>query len=87
MNFEFTEHAEGGFTYDVRHKVATAAGEHLVQLEVTPTGLGVQKEFDDSARTVRRNRYFIPESAGSYRAIKPRASTALATRLRVGLCG
>lgn len=74
MNFEFTEHAEkAAYAYDVRHKVATAAArEHLVQLEVTPTDLGVQKEFDDSVRTVRRNRYFIPESAGSYRAIKPR---------------
>ena len=39
---------------------------------MTPTDIEVRRRFDVSVRHVRRNRYFIPEKAGTHRAIKPR---------------
>ena len=74
MKLDFSEEAEkAARDYDVRHQmVSQAARQHLLQLEVTPTDIEVRKRFNHSVRDCRRNRYFIPESAGGYRAIKPR---------------
>ena len=71
--YQFDDEAFAAATaFDERHQgFSSEARGHLLQLEITPTDLGVRHRFKTSVVDVRRNRYFTRETVDGVRRIKP----------------
>lgn len=67
------EQLEAATAFDLEHASLTSlARRQLVGLEYDPSNLQIERLYNAQVRAVRRLRYFVPELAGTVRAVKPK---------------